>query len=67
MEKRVDTPLHSVLGFASVCYLRDQIFSLPTIVKLLIDAGGDVNDPGEFGCTPLMTLIREVCSLGSLQ
>jgi len=62
MEPRV---LHIVLGLASECYMRDQIFSLPTIVKLLIETGGDVNDPGEFGRTSLMTLIREVCFLVS--
>jgi len=65
MEPSVETPLHIVLDLASECYLRDQIFSLPTIVKLLIEAGGDVNEISDFGFTPLMTLIRQVCSLGS--
>jgi len=66
MKSRVETPLHIVLALASECYLREQIFSLPAVVKLLVEAGGDVDNAGEFGRTPLMTLIREVRSLVSL-
>jgi len=55
-----NTPLAIVLKFASKCYFGNSPFSLPGVVKLIIDAGGDVNEPGDSGESPLEILIDEV-------
>jgi len=50
------------MSLAKRCFFGDERFSLPVVVKLLLDAGADVNT-GDCGFTPLQLLLEEVSSI----
>jgi len=59
-------PLDIIKVLAVECFHGERRLALPEIVKLLVNAGADVNVVDENGCTPLKHLITEVHSLLSV-
>jgi len=66
-ECRYISPLHAVVQLARKFINKEIRFSLPSFIRLIIAAGGSVNELDSHGLTPLNSLMKLVIQVRSFE